>query len=47
MTVTIVNEPTAPTDVTTNPASLTFTTTTWNTAQTVTVSAAEDDDALQ
>ena len=32
-------------DVTTSPASLTFTTTNYNTAQTVTVSAAEDDDA--
>ena len=35
------------TDVTVNPANLTFTTATWETAQTVTVSAAEDYDALQ
>ena len=46
MTVTIV-DPTAPTDVTANPASLTFLTSNWDTAQTVTVSAAEDADALQ
>ena len=46
VTVTIVN-PTDNTDVTANPASLTFTTTTWNTAQTVTVSAAEDDDSTR
>ena len=32
-------------DVTVSPASLTFTSTTWNTAQTVTVTAAPDDDA--
>ena len=35
------------TDVTVDPASLTFGTTTWSAAQTVTVSAAEDYDALQ
>ena len=47
VTVTIVN-PTDNTDVTANPASLTFTTTTdWNDAQTVTVSAAEDDDSTR
>ncbi len=34
------------TDLTLDAASLTFTTSTWNTAQTVTVSAAEDDDAV-
>ena len=34
------------TDVTANPVTLTFTTTTWNTAQTVTVSAAHDPDSL-
>ncbi len=33
-------------DVTVSPASLTFTTTNWDTTQTVTVSAAEDDDAV-
>ena len=33
-------------DVTTNPASLTFTSTNYNTAQTVIVTAAEDDDAV-
>ena len=33
-------------DITVSPPSLTFTTTTWNTAQTVTVSAAEDDDLV-
>ena len=33
-------------DVTVSPASLTFSTATWNTAQTVTVTAAEDDDAV-
>ena len=33
-------------DVSPNPASLTFTPSTWSTEQTVTVSAAEDDDAL-
>ena len=42
-TVTIV-DPTDNTDVTAEPASLTFTTTNWNTAQTVTVSAGQDDD---
>ena len=44
VTVTI-NDPSGSTDVTAEPASLTFTDTTWNTAQTVTVSAAQDDDA--
>ena len=44
VTVTIV-DPTDNTDVTANPARLTFTTSDWDTAQTVTVSAAEDDDA--
>ena len=33
-------------DITVSPASLTFTTTNWNTAQTVTVEAAEDDDLV-
>ena len=46
MTVTI-NDPTDNTDVTANPASLTFSTSNWATAQTVTVSAAEDGDLLQ
>ena len=46
VTVTI-NDPTAPTDVSANPASLTFATSNWDTAQTVTVSAAEDTDALE
>ena len=46
VTVT-VNDPTGNTDVTADPASLTFTTTNWATAQTVTVSAAEDDDSSQ
>ena len=46
-TVTVAISGTAGTDLTLDPASasLTFTTSTWNTAQTVTVSAAEDDDA--
>ena len=44
--VTIV-DPTDNADVTANPASLTFTTSNWSTAQTVTVSAAEDGDASQ
>ena len=39
-----VNDPTDNTDVTANPARLTFTTSNWDTAQTVTVSAAPDDD---
>ena len=43
-TVTIV-DPTDNTDVTAEPASLTFTTTNWNTAQTVTISAVQDADA--
>ena len=46
VTVTIV-DPTDNTDVTANPASLTFSTSNWATAQTVTVSAAEDDDPLE
>ena len=44
VTVTI-NDPTDNTDVTTDPASLTFTTSNWDTAQTVTVRAAQDNDA--
>ena len=44
VTVTI-NDPTDNTDVTAEPADLTFTSTDWNTAQTVTVSAAHDADA--
>ena len=44
VTVTIT-DPTDNTDVTADPASLTFTTTDWNTAQTVTVTAAQDGDA--
>ena len=44
VTVTIV-DPTDNTDVTAEPATLTFTTTNWNTAQTVTVSAVQDADA--
>ena len=43
VTVT-VNDPTNNTDVTTDPASLTFSTSNWATTQTVTVSAAEDAD---
>ena len=39
-----VNDPTDNTDVTAEPASLTFTPTDWNTGQTVTVSAAQDGD---
>ena len=46
VTVT-VNDPTDNTDVTADPASLTFSTSNWAMAQTVTVSAAEDADALQ
>ena len=42
-----INVPSAPTDVTADPVSLTFTTSNWDTAQTVTVSAAEDDDSAQ
>ena len=45
VTVT-VNDPTN-TDVTADPASLTFSTSNWATAQTVTVSAAEDDDSTR
>ena len=44
VTVTI-NDPMDNTDVTTDPASLTFTTMDWNSLQTVTVSAAEDGNA--
>ena len=43
VTVTIV-DPTDNTDVTAEPAALTFTTTNWDTAQTVTVSAVQDGD---
>ena len=46
VTVT-VNDPTDNGDVTADPASLTFTTSNWATAQTVTVSAAEDADSTQ
>ena len=46
VTVTIV-DPTDNADVRANPASLTFTTSNWATAKTVTVSAAEDDDPTQ
>ena len=42
--VVTVNDPTDNTEVTTSPESLTFTTANWNTAQTVTVSAAHDTD---
>ena len=41
----MVNDPTDNTDVTTDPASITFTTTDWNTARTVTVTASQDGDA--
>ena len=44
VTVT-VNDPADNTDVTADPATLTFTTTDWNVAQTVTVTVAQDDDA--
>ena len=43
-TVTVAVTGTASTDLTLDTASLTFTTATWNTAQTVTVTAGEDDD---
>ena len=46
VTVT-VNDPSAPTDVTADPANLTFSTSNWATEQTVTVRAAEDDDSSQ
>ena len=46
VTVTI-NDPTDNTDVSANPASLTFSTSNWAAAQTVTVSAAEDDDSTR
>ena len=45
-TVTVAISGQAGTDLTLSPTSLTFTTSTWNAAQTVTVSAAEDDDAV-
>ena len=44
--VTVTIDVTAGGDVTTNPASLTFTTSTWDTAQTVTVRADADDDTI-
>ena len=44
-TVTVAVTGMSGTDLTLDTASLTFTTATWNTAQTVTVSAGEDDDA--
>ena len=44
VTVTVTPGPGADPDLTALPASLTFTTTTWNIPQTVTVEAAEDDD---
>ncbi len=46
VTVTI-NDPTDNTDVTTDPATLTFTPQTWNVPQTVTITAAEDDNAAE
>ena len=46
VTVTVSQTGTANADVTASPASLTFTTSNWNTAQTVTVSGAADDDAV-
>ena len=45
-TVTVAVAGTSNTDLTLSTSSLTFTTTTWGTAQTVTVSAGEDDDAV-
>ncbi|MBF2760744.1 MAG: hypothetical protein ISN28_10845, partial [Ectothiorhodospiraceae bacterium AqS1] len=44
--VTVALTRTGDSDVTFTPASLTFTTTDWNTDQTVTVNVAEDDDAI-
>ena len=44
--VTVAVTGTSGTDLTLNTSSLTFTTSTWGTAQTVTVSAAQDDDAV-
>ena len=44
-TVTVAITGTSGTDLTLNASSLTFTTSTWSTAQTVTVTAAHDDDA--
>ena len=46
VTVT-VNDPTDNTEVTADPATLTFTTSNWATARTVTVSAAEDGDPME
>ncbi|WP_025772552.1 hypothetical protein, partial [Thioalkalivibrio sp. HK1] len=46
VSVTVAQTGTANPDVTVNPTALTFTTSNWGTPQTVTVSAAEDDDAL-
>ncbi len=43
--VTVTPSKTGSTDVTVSPPALTFTSTTWSTAQTVTVEAAEDEDA--
>ena len=43
--VTVTPSRTGSTDVTVSPPALTFSSTTWSTAQTVTVEAAEDDDA--
>ena len=47
VTLTVTVEDTANNDVSTDEASLVFTTGNWNTAQSVTVTAAHDDDALQ
>ena len=46
VTVTPSRDPGSSTDVSFSPSSLTFTTSTWETAKTVTVSAAEDADAV-
>ena len=48
VTVAVANQgqPTDDSDLTVAPASLTFTNSNWNTPQTITVSAAEDDDGL-
>ena len=46
-TATVTVAITAGGDVTTNPTSLTFATINWNTPQTVTVNAAEDDDGIE
>ena len=45
VTVTVAKTPGGDDDLTVNPTALTFTTGDWSTAQTVTVSAADDDDA--